>query len=145
MLKEFKEFISKGNVVDLAVGVIIGAAFSDIVTALTDNVIKPLINGLGGAEVAGKISIYGGQAIDYGSFITAIINFLIVAFVLFLIVKTINTAEKKSQEKLAALAKKVKKGEATEEEIAEVPAKSEEILLLEEIRDLLKNDVRSKK
>lgn len=145
MLKELKEFISKGNVIDLAVGVIIGAAFSNIVTALTDNIIKPLINGLGGAEVAGEIQIYGGQAIDYGSFITAIINFLIVAFVLFLIVKAINTAEARSQEKLALLAKKIKKGEATAEEIAEAPSKSEEVLLLEEIRDLLKNDVRSKK
>ena len=145
MLKEFKEFIARGNVMDLAIGVIIGAAFSDIVTALTDCIIKPLINGIGGAEVAGELPIYGGQAIDYGSFITAVINFFIVAFVLFLIVKAINTAEKKSQEKLEKLAKKAKKGEATEEEIAEIPAKSEEIILLEEIRDLLKNDVRSKK
>lgn len=146
MLKEFKEFISKGNVMDLAIGVIIGAAFSDIVTALTNNVIKPLINGIGGAEVAGKIEIYGGQFIDYGSFITAVINFLIVAFVLFLIVKAVNTAEKKGAEKLSKLGKKIKKGKNGEEVevVEEVQPKDPQLELLEEIRDLLKNDVRRK-
>ena len=81
-LTEFKEFISRGNVIDLAVGVIIGGAFSAIVTSLTDNIIKPLINCIGGAEVQGKIHLVGDNYIDYGSFISAVINFLIMAFVL---------------------------------------------------------------
>ena len=76
-LTEFKEFISRGNVIDLAVGVIIGGAFSAIVTSLTDNIIKPLINCIGGAEVQGKIHLVGDNYIDYGSFISAVINFLL--------------------------------------------------------------------
>ena len=68
-LQEFKEFISKGNVMDLAVGVIIGGAFSSIVTSLTDNIIKPLINCIGGAEVQGKIHLVGENYIDYGAFV----------------------------------------------------------------------------
>lgn len=87
---EFKEFISRGNVIDLAVGVIIGGAFSAIVTSLTDNIIKPLINCIGGAEVQGKIHLVGDNYIDYGSFISAVINFLIMAFIIFCIVKAIN-------------------------------------------------------
>ena len=66
-IKEFKEFISRGSVIDLAVGVIIGGAFSAIVTSLTDNIIKPLINCIGGAEVQGKIHLVGDNYIDYGS------------------------------------------------------------------------------
>ena len=118
---EFKKFILRGNVVDLAIGVIIGGAFSSIVTALTDDFINPLINGLGGAEVGGTIKIYGGQVIKYGDFITAVINFLIMAFVLFLILKFVN--------KITAIGKK---------EEAAAPVKSDEVVLLEEIRDLLK-------
>ena len=72
--REFKEFISRGNVIDLAVGVIIGGAFSAIVTSLTDNIIKPLINCIGGAEVQGKIHLLGDNYIDYGAFISAVIN-----------------------------------------------------------------------
>ena len=89
-MKEFKEFAVKGNVVDMAVGVIIGGAFSAIVTSLTDNIIKPLINCIGGAEVQGKIHLVGDNYIDYGSFISAVINFLIMAFIIFCIVKAIN-------------------------------------------------------
>ena len=120
---EFKEFIMRGNVMDMAIGVIIGGAFSGIVTALTDDFINPLINGIGGAEVAGTIKIYGGQVIRYGDFITAVINFVIMAFVLFLMLKVFN--------KIAAIGKK-------EEENKEEEKKAEDILLLEEIRDLLK-------
>ncbi len=87
---EFKEFISKGNVIDLAVGVIIGGAFSTIVTSLTDDIINPLINCIGGAEIQGKIHLIGDNYIDYGSFISAIINFLIMALIIFLIVKAVN-------------------------------------------------------
>lgn len=89
---EFKEFISKGNVLDLAVGVIIGGAFSTIVTSFTDNIITPLINCIGGAEIQGKIHLIGDNYIDYGAFISAIINFLIMAFVIFCIVKAVNKA-----------------------------------------------------
>ena len=84
-INEFKAFVMRGNVMDMAVGVIIGAAFSDVVTALTKDVINPLINGIGGAEVGGSLKIYGGQSILYGDFITSIINFFIMAFVLFIL------------------------------------------------------------
>ena len=87
--REFKEFISRGNVIDLAVAVIIGGAFSAIVTSLTDNIIKPLIICIGGAEVQGKIHLLGDNYIDYGAFISAVINFLIMAFIIFSIVKAI--------------------------------------------------------
>ncbi len=124
---EFKEFIMRGNVMDMAVGIIIGGAFSNIVTALTDDIINPLINGIGGAEVAGTIKIYGGQVIRYGDFITAIINFIIMAFVLFLILKIFN--------KIAAIGKKEEEKKAEEK-------RAEDVLLLEEIRDLLKKQVK---
>ncbi len=121
-ISEFKDFVLRGNVMDMAVGVIIGAAFQNIVTALTSDFINPLINGIGGAEVGGTIKIYGGQVIRYGDFITAVINFVIMAFVLFLLLKIVN--------KLTSIGKK---------KTEEAPAKkSDEILLLEEIRDLLK-------
>lgn len=128
MLKEFKEFISKGNVMDLAIGVIIGGAFSDIVSALTSSFIQPLLGLIGGAEVKGTIPLGdSGQALDYGAFLTAVINFLIVAFVLFIMVKAVNTANKRSKEKLEALASKVpfkgKKGEKVEEVQAEPETK----------------------
>ena len=87
---EFKSFVLRGNVMDMAVGVIIGAAFADIVNALTADFINPLINGLGGAEVAGRTKIYGGQYLEWGHFLTAIINFVIMAFVLFLMLKFVN-------------------------------------------------------
>lgn len=100
--KEFKEFTLRGNVMDLAVGVIIGAAFGDIVTSLTDSFINPLINSIGGAEVAGSIRLpwvdYTGLdaeaasslSLNYGNFITAVINFLIMALILFVILKLVN-------------------------------------------------------
>jgi len=125
MFKEFKEFISKGNVMDLAIGVIIGGAFSDIVSALTSSFIQPLLGLIGGAEVKGTIPLgNSGQALDYGAFLTAVINFLIVAFVLFLMVKTINTANKKSKEKLEAIANKVSKKGTNSQEV-EVEAEPE--------------------
>ena len=83
MFKEFKEFISKGNVMDMAIGVIIANAFANIVNALTKSFIQPLLGLVGGAEVHGTIPLgNSGQAIDYGTFITAVINFLIVALIL---------------------------------------------------------------
>lgn len=91
-LQEFKQFISKGNVMDLAVGVIIGGAFSSIVTSLTDNIINPLINCIGGADIQGKIHLIGENYIDYGAFLSAIINFLIMALIIFCMVKVVNKA-----------------------------------------------------
>lgn len=91
LVNEFKEFINRGNVMDLAVGVIIGGAFTSIVTSLTDDIINPLITVIAGG---GADSISGlvvpGTDIDFGSFISACINFLIVALVVFLLVKSIN-------------------------------------------------------
>ncbi len=121
---EFKAFVLRGNVMDMAIGVIIGTAFASIVAALTEDFINPLINGIGGTEVAGRIKIYGGQYLNWGHFVTAIINFLIMAFVLFLMLKAVN--------KLMTIGKK------KEEEKVEAPVKSDETILLEEIRDLLK-------
>ncbi len=121
-MTEFKEFILRGNVMDMAIGVIIGGAFSSIVTALTDDFINPLINGIGGAKVGGTIKIYGGQVIKYGDFITAVINFIIMAFVLFMLLRFVN--------KVMTVGKK--------KEEAAAPVKTDEAILLEEIRDLLK-------
>ena len=125
MFKEFKEFISKGNVMDMAVGVIIGGAFSSIVTALTNCFIQPLLNLIGGAEVHGTIPLgNSGQSLDYGTFITAIINFLIVAFVLFMIIKLFNTIEKRNKaalEKISAKAAGKFGKRKDDEEIEEEP------------------------
>ena len=118
---EFKAFISRGNVMDMAVGVIIGGAFSAIVTALTNNILMPVINWVLAAIVgkdglAGAVTILSGSAddlanaiyIDWGAFISAIINFLLIALVLFLIIKAINSVHagvKKGMERYAPLTK----------------------------------------
>lgn len=93
-LAEFKEFINRGNVMDLAVGVIIGGAFTSIVTALTTNIINPLISVIagGGADTISGL-VVPGTDIDFGAFISACINFLIVAFVVFILVKAVNKAQ----------------------------------------------------
>lgn len=127
MLKEFKEFIMKGNVMDMAVGVIIGGAFAKIVDALTSSFIQPILNLIGGAEVKGTIVLAKDSAgkvtsaLDYGTFITAIINFLIVALVLFIMVKVVNAADKKSKERLEALSAKFGKKSANSEEVEAEP------------------------
>lgn len=94
LIAEFKDFINRGNVIDMAVGIIIGAAFTSIVTALVDNIINPfitLITGGNGTNVGGlAIPVTDTQSIDFGAFISAIINFLIIAFCVFLIVKAFN-------------------------------------------------------
>ncbi|MBQ6125778.1 MAG: large conductance mechanosensitive channel protein MscL [Erysipelotrichaceae bacterium] len=125
-LQEFKDFALKGNVMDMAVGVIVGGAFSSIVTALTEDILNPIISCIGGTEI-GLVTKLGntGQVIDWGAFITAVINFLIMAFVLFTILKAIN--------KLTSLAKK-EADEAPKEE----PEPSEEVKLLTEIAEQLK-------
>ena len=124
LLKEFKEFALKGNVMDMAIGVIIGGVFSAIVTSLTDSFINPLINSVGGAQVAGAIKLpwvdYTGLdseaamalSLNYGAFITAIINFLIIAVILFIMLKTINAATKAAEEAAKKVIKKKEEEEA---------------------------------
>jgi large conductance mechanosensitive channel len=126
-IDEFKEFIAKGNVMDLAVGVIIGGAFSKIVTSLTDNILMPIIGVLIGnldfTSLAIKVNLYGRIVnIRYGMFIQNVVDFLITALCIFVMIKTINKFMKKKEEP--------KKEEP--------PAKREEVKLLEEIRDELK-------
>lgn len=167
--KEFKDFISRGNVLDMAVGVIVGGAFTAIITALTGQILQPLINwmlagtgaGLESAvtilkpaydEVTGALDMAKSIYINWGSFISAIINFILVAFILFCIVKAINTVrnggKKLADKQKKAIEKKLKKGQISEEEAAQakaeleapapvVPAVTTEQLLTE-IRDLLK-------
>jgi large conductance mechanosensitive channel len=136
MLKEFKEFAMRGNVIDLAVGVIIGAAFGKIVTSLVNDIIMPPIGILlGGVDFTEMyINLSGGEfaslaaakeagaaTINYGVFVNTVINFLIVAFAIFLVIKQMNKMKKKEEAKPAAPA---------------APPRDE--VLLEEIRDLLK-------
>ena len=124
-LNEFKEFALKGNVMDLAIGVIIGAAFGDIVKAFTDDFINPIIAAIGGAEVHGMTEIGNtGSYILWGDFITAVINFLIMAMCVFIMMKSVN-----------ALMNIGRKKKEEEEKPAEPP---KEEVLLTEIRDLLK-------
>lgn len=129
MLKEFKEFALKGNVVDLAVGVIIGGAFGKIVTSLVNDIIMPIIgillNGVNFTDLKYVIKPASGDipesAILYGSFIQNIVDFLIIAFCIFIMVKAMNSLKKKEEKK--------------EEKPAEP---TEDVVLLTEIRDLLK-------
>ena len=132
LLKEFKEFISKGNVLDLAVGVVIGGAFSSIVTSLVNDIIMPLVGIIiGGINFKGLVLKVADAEILYGSFIQNVINFLIIAACIFTFIKIINKFNRKKEE-----LKEVK------------PVKSADIILLEEIRDLLKDtnkDTKSKR
>lgn len=121
----FKEFISKGNVIDLAVGVIIGGAFGKIVTSVVNDILMPLIGILIGGVNFTSLNIKIGDAvINYGSFIQNIIDFLIIALCVYIFVSIVNKIIKKEK----------KKEEKKEEK------KSDEVLLLEEIRDLLKKN-----
>lgn len=111
MIKEFKEFAMQGNVVDLAIGVIIGAAFGKIVTSLVDDIIMPIIGAItGGTSFVDKFYAFGGGSYDtlaqakeagaaviaYGNFIQITLNFIIIAFVLFMVIKAMNKAKKKA-------------------------------------------------
>lgn len=125
MMKEFKEFISRGNVMDMAVGIIIGGAFTAIVSSLVADIITPIIGMLlGGVNFSELAVTVGSASLTYGNFIQAIINFLLVAWVLFMIVKSMNKMKRKEEEK-----------PAEPEAPAEPP---EDIVLLREIRDSLK-------
>ena len=117
---EFKEFISRGNVVDMAVGVIIGAAFGKIVSSLVSDILMPVIGVVVGGLDFSALSVKVGSAtVKYGMFIQTVVDFLIVAFCIFLVVKIFEKFKK-------------------EEEEEEAETKREEVELLEEIRDLLK-------
>ncbi len=125
-MEEFKAFALKGNVMDMAIGVIIAGAFSNIVTALTENIINPIIGLLFQMDLSNVVIHMGSVDLGIGKFISAIINFIILAFVLFTIVKAVN--------KMKSLAEKPK-----EEEPAPAPEKSPELKALEEIAEILKN------
>ena len=121
-LNEFKDFAMKGNVLDLAVGVVMGSAFGTIVTSLVEKIIMPLVGIIvGGVNIADLSLKVGNATLGYGAFLQAIINFLIIAFSIFLFVKAINTATSKFKK--------------AEEEAA--PAVDPQLELLTEIRDLL--------
>lgn len=123
-LKEFKEFISKGNVIDMAVGVIIGGAFGKIVTSIVNDILMPIIGVIiGGIDFSGLTINVGNATVAYGTFIQNVIDFLIVAACIFVFVKVLGKFNKKEAPK--------------EEEPKEVPV-DENTLLLREIRDLLK-------
>ena len=124
-LSAFKKFISRGNVIDMAVGVIIGGAFGKIVTSLVNDIIMPLIGlALGKIDFASLMFKIGDAEIKYGAFIQTVVDFLIVAFCIFVVIQIFEKFKKKETEK-------------PEEPPAIV--KSDEAILLEEIRDLLKN------
>lgn len=110
-ISEFKDFAMKGNVMDMAVGIIIGSAFTGIVTSLVDNILSPLIGLLTRGNFDGLAVDFFGVTLKYGSFIMAVINFLIVAFVLFVIIKAMNKAKSLGQ----------KQEEEAEPEVKECP------------------------
>lgn len=132
MFKEFKEFIKRGNVMDLAVGVIVGGAFSSIVTSLVNNILTPILGiFLGGIDFSSLSITVKESNINYGLFLQSIIDFLIIAFCIFVLIKMIN--------KIMALGKK------NEQSKTKTEKKKEETILLEEIRDLLKEQNSPKK
>ena len=120
MIQEFKTFIARGNVIDLAVAFIMGAAFTSIVNSLVNDIIMPIIGAiLGGIDFTSLAITVGDAQITYGNFIQAVVNFLIVAFIIFLIVRSINRMKKPAPP-------------------AAPPAPTKEEVLLTEIRDLLR-------
>lgn len=123
LVQEFKSFAMKGNVVDMAVGIIIGAAFGKIVTSLVTDVIMPPIGLLvGGIDFSNlSISLTSGVVIKYGIFLNTVIDFIIVASAIFMMIKALNRLKRKEEAKLT-----------------EPPKPSEEVLLLTQIRDLLR-------
>ncbi len=128
---EFRQFIERGNVMDLAVGVIMGNAFSKIVSSLTDNVLMPIvgvvIGGFDFTKLAYTFSIFGRTVdLKYGVFVQNTVDFLLTAFCIFLMIKVINNLFRKKETK--------------KEEKVEPQKKADDILLLEEIRDLLKEN-----
>ncbi|MCY7783094.1 MULTISPECIES: large conductance mechanosensitive channel protein MscL [unclassified Bacillus (in: firmicutes)] len=128
MWKEFKAFAMRGNIVDLAIGVVIGGAFGKIVTSLVNDIIMPLVGLLlGGLNFSGLSFTFGDAVVKYGSFIQTIVNFLIISFSIFIVIRTLNGLRRKKE---------------AEEEAAEEALDAQEELL-KEIRDLLKQQTRS--
>ena len=126
MIQEFKTFISRGNVVDLAVGVVVGNAFKDIVNSLVDNIIMPIVGILIGGINFTTLSLrVWGVDVKFGLLLQSIVDFFIIAFCIFMAIKVINKLSRKKEEK---------------KEEPKVPVKSDEVVLLEEIRDLLKKE-----
>lgn len=126
MIKEFKAFISKGNVLDLAIAVVMGAAFGKIVSSLVENIITPIVGILLGGVNFSALSFPVGEAIiQYGSFIQAVIDFLIISFAIFMFMKIANSIFRKKEE--------------VKEVVVEVPATEQ---YLKEIRDLLQQNAR---
>lgn len=127
MLKEFREFAVKGNVIDLAVGVIIGGAFGKIVTSLVNDMIMPLVGVIiGGHDFSGLSIKIGSAQVLYGNFVQTVVDFLIISFSIFIFIRYLNKLKRKK----------------VEEEVVETPDQTE--VLLTEIRDLLKNQSQSK-
>ncbi len=128
---EFKKFISRGNVIDLAVGVVVGGAFTAISNSLVKDIITPLIGIIvGGLDLSNLTFKIGDAKIAYGSFIQSIIDFLLIAICIFVVIR---------------LFEKLKLKEAKEKKVETPPKKSDEVVLLEEIRDLLKKEQTLKK
>lgn len=131
-MEEFKEFISKGNVLDLAVGVIIGGAFQKIVTSLVNDILMPIIGVIIGGHDFTNLSIkFKDATIMYGNFIQNIFDFLLMAICIFVVIKFFNRLKEETE-------KRKKSNKKEEKEVVEEIVKSNEELLLEEIRDLLK-------
>jgi len=125
-IKEFKAFAMRGNVIDLAVAVIIGAAFGKITTSLVNNIVMPIFGAmLGGVDFTDKSFTFGEAVVTYGVFIQSIIEFIIIAFAIFLVIKLLTKLHKREDDK-------------PKEEKPKGP--SEEVLLLREIRDSLKQN-----
>lgn len=128
MWNEFKAFAMRGNIVDLAIGVVIGGAFGKIVTSLVNDIIMPLVGLLlGGLDFSGLSFTFGDAVVKYGSFIQTIVNFLIISFSIFIVIRTLNGLRRKKE---------------AEEEAAEEAVDAQEELL-KEIRDLLKQQAKS--
>ena len=129
MIKEFKKFISRGNVIDLAVGVVVGNAFSKIVSSLVDNIIMPLVGIVIGGIDSTKLSLKVLDVkIEFGIFLQNVVDFLIIAFCIFIVIKIFNQITKKEDKK---------------EEVK--ATKTNQEILLEEIRDLLKEKKKTTK
>ena len=137
MLNEFKKFISKGNVIDLAVGVIIGGAFGKIVSSLVNDILMPIIGAIIGGIDFSNLSITIGKAkITYGMFIQNVIDFLIIAFCIFIFIRAIN--------KLTDMTHKLEKGKKKDKEEEKEETQETELSILKEIRDELKTKKKSK-
>lgn len=132
--KEFIDFINRGNVMDLAVGIVVGSAFTAIVTSLVNDIIMPVVSLVGGGFDFTTLSVeVAGATICYGNFIQNIVNFLIIALVVFLMIKFINSLRDKAEK----LAKKKSDEEAKENEKTEDKKEDETVALLREIRNEL--------